>query len=373
MFENPWKQDKIDKQGEEYIKKYKGESDKDFSWILDGDKKAIESVYDDNNNKDKQSIDWGLPNQVVGDPDTATFFLCLLNPRVQDADSPYGDFKGYVDKESLDKESVDDKVIRNPDEYSEDKEFYYQHIIHSKENELSKEIREMKEKIERKDVFQFEKQLDDFDKKVKDLKLNGSDEELKNYKKHHDPLKSQYYLYSYYNFIMRGSKIKVQKNNKSKKIEENGRDVQINLFKDNDSVDKLNQLKICNLELFPYRTESKPKGELDYCKLESSRYVASLVVNRILKSESNSEDNPVFFFRSYEEWSKVILEVLGEKKELEGKKLMEKYNSMADHFYVGASSQSMAITRNNIRKAPKIIRDEDYENIEDVFSSLRGK
>src|SRR5699024_10955336 len=116
-----------------------------------------------------------------------------------------------------------------------------------------------------------------------------------------------------------------------------------------------------------------PKGELDYCKLESSRYVASLVVDRILKSESNSEDNPVFFFRSYEEWSKVILEVLSEKKELEGKELMEKYNSMADHFYVGASSQSMAINRNNIRKEPKIIRDKDYENIEDVFSSLRGK
>jgi len=52
---------------------------------------------------------------------------------------------------------------------------------------------------------------------------------------------------------------------------------------------------------------------------------------------------------------------------------MEKYNSIADHFYVGASSQSMAITRNNIRKAPKIIGEKDYKNIEDVFSSLRGK
>lgn len=347
MFENPWKQDKIDKQGEEYIKKYKGESDKDFSWILDGDKEAIESVYDDNNNKDKQSIDWGLPNQVVGDPDTATFFLCLLNPRVQDADSPYDDFKGYVSKESK----------GNSDEYFTEKELskYYQHIIHSKENELSKEIREMKKGnlIER---------LSKFDKEYKEIKAVDS-EKANLFEKHNNPLRSQYYLYTYYYKML-------EKNDNS---QGNRRAIQVGLYQDNHSVEQLNELNICDLELFAYRTESKPNKKLNYLELESSRYAASLIINRI--NNIKKDEKLVFFFRSYKEWAKVIFEVLGEMTGLTGDALKEKYDSLAKYFYVGSSTQKMIISENNICKAPKeiegkatdkISRDE-YEEFKNMF------
>lgn len=337
---NPWIKSEIEQKARIYIDKYNGETNQKFSWILDGDKDAIR------HDKAGDNINWGLPNQIIGNPKTANVFLCLLKMPVR-SNKLHRGFKEFVDNEN--------NVAG--DEYFTEKELskYYQHIIHSKENELSKEIREMKKGnlIER---------LSKFDKEYKEIKAVDS-EKANLFEKHNNPLRSQYYLYTYYYKML-------EKNDNS---QGNRRAIQVGLYQDNHSVEQLNELNICDLELFAYRTESKPNKKLNYLELESSRYAASLIINRI--NNIKKDEKLVFFFRSYKEWAKVIFEVLGEMTGLTGDALKEKYDSLAKYFYVGSSTQKMIISENNICKAPKeiegkatdkISRDE-YEEFKNMF------
>lgn len=312
---NPWDKETICQKGKEYIRNYNSDTQSDFSWVLDDDKKALKLDKAD-------SINWGLPNQVIGNPKTANLFLCLLNPRINDRTTPYKDFKGYVAKESQ----------QNPEEYFEDVDMYYQHIIQTNQNVLAKEIRNLQ-------------QESDFDKKWTDYKSKKTE---------NNPLRKQYYLFSYYYYLLRdgGSKIDFYRNLR------------------NQPIDYFDNLKTCDLELFPYRTENAKgihfqKGK-SFKDLASSRYVASLIIDRVF--DFSTSEKPVFIFRSYNQWSKVIMEVLrrraevNENEEVDEEELIDQYNLLTDYFYEFTSNQNGAITEKNIHKVMKLGEYDEIRN-----------
>jgi len=112
------------------------------------------------------------------------------------------------------------------------------------------------------------------------------------------PLRNQYYLFSYYWFLL--SKIIL-----NKEIED------VSIFYDElvkklnneseykDVINKIDHLNICDLELFPYRSDDKSTiaflDKNSYKGLSSSSYVAKLIVDRI---NDKSKTNPYFVFRS---------------------------------------------------------------------------
>ena len=88
----------ITKNATEYIKFYDDKEKskkeiKDFSWVLDADKKVLKLGR---NSKDVNSIKWGIPNMVIGNPESADFYLCLLNPRVQDSETKADNVEEYI-------------------------------------------------------------------------------------------------------------------------------------------------------------------------------------------------------------------------------------------------------------------------------------
>lgn len=359
MTENIWDESAIEKLGGEYNKLYNSGKDDGFSWVLDEDKEVLELEKKTDNslklNTDITSINLGLPSQVHGKVDEADFFLCLLNPRVQNN-------KGLESKEATlnnGKMSIRDYVEieeQNEKEHFDEVNQYYKHITEDK-NILSKETDKGEE-------------------------IGGA------------RAKELYYFSTYFHHIydLKGKQMRVR-----------GKDY-LEKEKNSEKFDA-NEIKVCNLELFPYRTESKPTKNLfkknkTFKDLKSSQYVAKLIIDRVLYGKKNK---PFFVFRSYEEWFEVIKQELGKKifeeisktnidvnneKLIEGfekgseetedmfienkdSEIIERYDKLfSDRFYITSSKQNAGLTKNNIRKAPKYgpkISNNDYEAIQSIF------
>lgn len=297
---NPWTKAEIERKGQTYIQKYLGEMNEKFSWVLDGDRDAVRL------NKSADSINWGLPNQIIGNPKTANVFLCLLNPHVRENRS-YNGFKEFVDKESR----------NNHNEYFSESELnkYYDHIVNTRENVLTQELR--------------------------NLRADNVD---------------PYYLRTYYCRLFT-------------KTDDEKKDDFLERFKNDSEIDLkyFDKLKISNLNLFPYRTNERKSSLLQkdktFADMESARYAASLIIRRIL--DFSISDEPAFIFKSYPEWSQVIMRTLSEMTGLKKEKdLIPKYNLLTDYFYEFSSSQNGAITENNIHKVMKL---GEYDNIKDLI------
>ena len=66
------------------------------------------------------SIDFGLPNQVIGNPETAEIFVCLLNPRTRSDTSKVTNLKDYIKLEN-----------KNGGELFTNKSDYAKHIVNT--------------------------------------------------------------------------------------------------------------------------------------------------------------------------------------------------------------------------------------------------
>lgn len=375
MTEEIWKEKDIKEKGKIYNEYFDGSRDDSsddsskengFSWVLKKDakvlnlkKEKIDSSDPDkektrklNLNIDKTSVNLGIPSQVHGDVEDAEFFLCLLNPRVQnnkELKAEENTLKGE-NMSIKDYTSIEDK---NGDEYFKDPNKYISHI-YDKDNILFEEI----------------------------TRVLGNDEKTKKEKLKHLKTEDLYYLANYFLYIyeLEGSR-RIDKEKK---------------FLKKDNLDVLN-LKICNLELFPYRTESAPKAGIfkkgkSYEDLASSQYVANLILDRIDKEESKKKsDKKLFFvFRSYKNWFNVIENELGKRKAKEEGKgtepkdveayikdneeniLKEFEDKYWKYFFVFSSSQNAGLSRGNLRRAPKIgpkISDSEYKNIKAIFNA----
>ena len=268
------------------------------------------------------------------------------------------------------------------DEYYQTEELYTKHLINMETNVVSNEIEKLHSIVDKKD----------------DTEIKNLESLCKNYGKDktNDLLKNAYYLYTYYYFLFENQNVGLSKEK-----------VMFELFKHYDMKSQntvgLKELDICDLELFPYRTESKPSGSLfkknkSYKDLKSSQYVANLIIKRVL---DETKDKPTFVFRSYEDWFEVIKQELGKKifKEISNEntnnkdliegfkrdsnetedmfieknnsKIIERYDELfAGCFYITSSKQFAGLSGNNISIAPKIgpkISNNDYKKIQNIF------
>jgi hypothetical protein len=373
MTENIWDESAIEKLGGEYNKLYNSGKNDGFSWVLDEDAKVLnlkkEKINNSDSNKkkagklnlnmDKTSVNLGLPSQVHGDAKNAKFFLCLLNPRVQDS-KKLKEKEDTLKGKNMSIEDYKNIENKNDDEYFEDLNKYYTHIK-DEQNILAKE-------------YIYAKNNSD-----------SSDDSL-------------YYLSHYYYFMFEKKEEQGKKGAKEKGI---------NTFLSKNKAE-IEELDICNLELFPYRAESKPKGglfksEKTYKDLESSKYVANIILDRVKKansvkkSDKNSEDTPIFVFRSYGEWFEVLLQEFAKRKgfkkideeptkekgpteeEKKSKNIEEKENleniilkqyleATNDYFYE-FPNQNAALTKNNLKSVltGEKISNDNYEKIQNIF------
>ncbi|WCG35917.1 hypothetical protein [Companilactobacillus farciminis] len=366
--------EEINNKAEIYKEAFNKEKEiKDFSWVLDADKKVLKLGR---NSKDVNSIKWGIPNMVIGNPESADFYLCLLNPRVEDATKSVKNVQEYILKETgkISKDEITEEkknsqnYLRN--EFYFDVDDYKKHIDNYDErksenvsNVLSNEMKNLQEiiKDDKNEYTDFQSWHDAYTKKYEEL----SDNKKNKYKKN-NPFLQAYYLHSYYNFLFRsqfsgGNELAVFNGLYDKQMNESS---------------KIKSLKICDLELFPYRTESKPSDTLfkkgkSYKDLKSSQYVADLIIKRIL---DYNKKEPIFVFRSYREWFKVIeyelakglgcIEDGGELTREEELELLKKYDTkLWPCFYGFSSVQSGSLSKNNVEKAPLIGVDIEEKNM----------
>jgi len=343
---SPWKELDIKEKVQEYNGCHDGKAaNEKFSWVLKSDREKLDFIGDYNKNKSgklvpcDKSIDWGIPNQVIGNPMEANFFLCLLNPRTRNdkettkiIESKNGKLKDYIISEN---EEIKDNNPKNQKEYfgpinQNEKEIYdkyARHIINIDENVLTQEVRELKDDDEWNDVSS----------KLKKGFYN-----------------KYYYLHKYYNFIFRG-----EVNN------DDGSEYDVFKSFRNGEINP-DELKICDMELFPYRTnsgtgikfKSNGNGKYTYKDLDTSLYAASLIVSRIEKKiKDGNKDKPlVFVFRSYTNWADTIKEYLKSYK-YTGKL---EFSDVEEYFY-RFPNQSGALSSNNIYKAK--LPDDQYASI----------
>ena len=429
----PWDEKKITDLGKEYNHR----TNNDFSWVLDAERDYLVLDNDNGAKKSDKSVEWGIPNQMIGNPDTANFFLCLLNPRTTSDTSAFNDPKNnlslndYIEKE---KESLKDNE-------------YYAHIIDDQHNVLKLEAEQLmqtevykkhispkiianrKQKIvdlikdcwitqypkhadkvsdsevltkkwddDFKDEFniQFDdeftkliqKQFDYFlDKYVQDINAGKSGnfsqkqfdddfyskieqtitkwhdqadtwrvadlDNLFNEKtvsfvarkvgKFLDPFKEQYYLSTYYWHIL------ADKLDKTEFYE--------NLYKEPDLANKFNNYHICNLELFPYRTNGVDgihlKHGFHYGDLKSTQYVVSRIIKRIYSDTNKTE--PYFVFRAYGGWKQAIEEYLDNLNSKKNKtdweeKATGKTIADIEKYFYGFPNANASLTETNLKE-----------------------
>lgn len=300
-----------------FIESVKNEKLEEFTWVLDEDNKVFDLQKLSNSTK------YSIPTVYSGNIDNADLFICLYNPGI--------DFTKEELKEmpSIEEYLEKDRVFQN----LETIENYINDCIYSNDNILYKEMKNLKK------IYKSSSQ-------IKELK---NDIELK---------QNCYYLYTYFYCIFKGK-------TKREKIGD-AFNKDLSFFKD---------LKICNLELIPYRSLSK--NELQYnekksiADLQIVTETVGIIQKRIKNYESNNKQStePMFIFRNYSDWKSAFLseKLLSSEEKLlkqEEKRLLleKKLLSMERYFY--------EFTTNSIvdeKYIAKVLSAEDKNKIRSVF------
>lgn len=440
-FNNMWSNDQIKNMVEKYNNK------EEMSWVSKADQEAIDIDKSDN------SINWGIPNQIIGDYKNANLYLCLLNPRTRTDTSSVTTLDNYIEYEN-----------KNGGEFFDDKiEEYSKHVIDPSENILAEEIGRLlkrdhspkviqnvvdkivsftEEYFKTKDVnttkvnktkaavndwkkfgddmnlsnkFRIscikelnrllkdvdnleisadfkadliaeidnkwlEKRihLDDldqasinyFDYKMVNRFLKQLDDEL-------NPLNDLYYFNSYYWALL--TKGKVSSNGKAARLDYFEKIYQTNKIGKArekyiaEMLSKYNGYKICNLELFPYRSNNfegisyqEGKSLLD---VESVQRIARLIIDRIDADEDNR--NLRFVFRAYRDnaWRGALKRALADKyPDKNNAEINGLLNSKYGRFFYKFPNQNASLSQGNFYRVR--IDDDEYEQIQNsVFEN----
>lgn len=304
-----WNKENILKLATRYNQFYNSKSemkDTDFTWILEEDRRKIET------SEGHRCLQWGIPNQIIGDPQNANFYLCLFNPRVRNSESSKDNLKEYIHSENND---VPDS------EFHEEKDKYYKQITfdvneeNNNRNILAQELRYL----------------------ISDCKDNSG-------KISYDKLeininkKSEYYLLKYYWPLFKENENEIKKDIFKKLLDYNDE----KLF---------DNLKVCDLELLPYRSDDKSgvafKNGYGLNGLSSTMKVAKLIVDRI-----QDENKPFAYFvcRSFGQWKLAI------NKYLKISKSEKTFENIKEHFYKFPNA-SGELTQEYITKRDAITRE----------------
>lgn len=267
---NPWKL----KDKNECIKKYLSgkyiKNDPNFSWIFPWDKKLLSSS--------SVSQKFGMPTQISGNFENANLYLCLFNPSIpnKDANSSKNkdiDLKTYIDngyEDAISKEEYERAKNNNNnnefviDIWHKNNVVYdeFEHIISLIQKDHNKDALSIIENI---------KEKQNWPKKDKD---------------------KGYYIYTYYDFLLKDKLTKL-----AKALLKNGFD------NANTELESLEKLKICNVELFPYRDDRQGRINLKkgYSVIDISvvRFIVLLILKRIYDYKNNNKEKPTFIVRTW--------------------------------------------------------------------------
>lgn len=287
-------------QQEEWLKqqakRYMAHTTSEFSWVLPKDQKKLKQTA--------ISIKYGIPNQVLGNPETANLFICLMNPRTRVVHRNTENLTEYIVAEGENYPKVQD---------------YIAHIT-SEQNVLVGELARL---------------TADFP----DARPNRVER-----------LNYYYFAKYYYPLFVSGGNVVVALD----KVRETSAATPALFFQ------KLANLPICNLELFPYRSytsdEIKFKAGFGYPDLTSTTYVVALIVKRIMNYQAGESQHPLFIFRNYEDWFAAITQFLQQQQVT--------IQSLTQYFYKFASSQAVLSQANLVNvSSGEQVSDEDYQEL----------
>ena len=123
--------------------------------------------------------------------------------------------------------------------------------------------------------------------------------------------------------------------------------------------EKYLKLDICNLELVPFASLNKKDIKLSDVDEKFTNFTVSIILKRISNYLKNGGEKPVFVFRSRNEWFERINIFIN--SEFGMKETFDIENSeLIDYFYE-FSSQNAVSSRNNILKARRKIREDEFK------------
>lgn len=273
---NPWKL----KDKNECIKKYLSgkyiKNDPNFSWIFPWDKKLLSSS--------SVSQNFGMPTQISGNFENANLYLCLFNPSIpnKDANSSENkdiDLKTYIDngyEDAISKEEYE-RAKNNNNEFVID--------IWHKNNVVYDELEHIISLIQK-----------DHNKDALSVIENIKE-------KKHWPKKDKdkgYYIYTYYDVLLKDQLINLAKKFPCGDSPDFDK---INFNDVEEELKPLENLKICNVELFPYRDDKQGRINLkkDNSVIDISvvRFIILLILKRIYDYKNNNKEKPTFIVRTW--------------------------------------------------------------------------
>ncbi|EHJ07582.1 hypothetical protein [Staphylococcus simiae] len=296
-FEDFWDKEKIEDKAKLYQDFYDGSKKKDqgFTWVSSKDQL----------NKESNAAKWGIPNHVLGDVDNTEVIIGLFNPGTHmdtDASESCNTVREYIqgevnkEKENANQTGVDfeSKEIYEGNSRDEEtlKKFYYDHIL-SEENVIAQELKKLYKMYENNE---------------EDVRIYLETGNSKSFKL------IAYYLGQYYGHLfdnndgypgyVRAMKHYIpifEKMNEAKR--QGHKNIDENFEK------AVNEIKVANIELVPYRTSTT--GDIGFSKSwKSSRLSAQVILNKL-------ENNPdtIVILRSRAKWESLFIELCGSKEE----------------------------------------------------------
>lgn len=274
---SPWNREEGKLLAQKFLNYTQNKIDRDdkFSWF------DIDPCYEEQGlnslNKVPTNMHYGMPNQIYGNIDEAGLFLCLVNPNVAVEDRYKSEnineyYRYFLDKDKLDKSSnlnnfKDENAVMN-------------HIVNLNENIISNE----------------------FNNFILNTTSPRNGKDLRSY---------SYYISKYFH----------------KLLDDNFFDKLSKVFTQHDDIskiqDKMANLKICNLESFPFRSKfpyvwKNNKGignKILNTQSDVTLLSSRIIIRRIAKylSLKNSDVKPYFCFRRYNYvWKNSLLTSLKE-------------------------------------------------------------
>lgn len=344
---NPW--DAADDLIIEFQDSYKQEN-RDFSWLYI-DEKLKKLVQNNELPLFPNSTHYAIPTHTQGNINEGNIYLCLVNPNIvmYDKDKPTT-LKHFYDEFSLkgmvDKSSQINKLINNIDEIK--------NIINSKESIIEIEFVELINEIKDKESEKLNN--DEIPKKIKKI--------LKNY----------YYINTYFKKLL-------IENDKYNAFEYKLYEISQNNEKFMIALKRIKDAKICNLELFPFRSQN-PAGLGRYLKnfkgSDVLSYSIHVILNRIYMDLVNESDiKPIFLFRRFNfMWLNQFKNVLCDKNqynmsEEEADRLIKIFEEKNYFYYLThkymVTSSSGLISSGNLRKP---MNDKDEKIVSDYYANV---
>ena len=127
-----------------------------------------------------------------------------------------------------------------------------------------------------------------------------------------------------------------------------------------DNLEKYQGVRICNLELVPFASLNKKDIKLSDVDKKITNFTVSIILKRISNYLKYGGEKPVFVFRSRKEWFERINIFINSEFGMNEPFDIEN-SELIDYFYE-FSSQNAVLSRNNILKATRKIREDEFNS-----------